>query len=83
MNEDFREEMEKRLAVLEAYNAALVTAVQTLATLIPNQASTRNAMADALERLIATALARSGQSDLHIETLQALRATLVPRADRL
>lgn len=71
------EELEQRFAMGEAYNAVLLTAVQTLLALQPNQLLARKAMADAMERLIASNLARP-ESEAFLEVVQGLRQQLPP-----
>ena len=71
------EDFARRLANCEAYNAALLTVVQTLINLQPDQALARACVEDSMERLMASGIARS-TSDPGLEALLWLRTQLPP-----
>lgn len=73
------EVLEQRLATMEAYNAALLTAVQTLIGLQPDQRLARAAIADSMDRLIASTLAHP-TSEAFLAVLQGLQRQLPPAA---
>ncbi len=68
-------ETERRVIAAEAMCAALLTAVQTLINLQPNQALARAAVADSMDRLIAHTLA-SPETEQFLRVLQGMQQLL-------